>query len=95
MEEFRSILADSVVITLINNRRLTPDDFTSSHGGWFLKPTARKKFYAAYEQRKNEEITHPVFKYKISFRRVLELQVRLLAKFLTGEIDEYTPLTVR
>ena len=95
MEEFRPIIADSVVITLINNRQITPDDFTQSHGGWFLKDLARKKFYAAYEKRKNETITHPVFKYKISFRRALELQVRLLAKCLMGEIEIYTPLTVR
>ena len=95
MEEFRPIIADSVVVTLINNRQITPSDFTQSHGGWFLKDAARKKFYAAYEKRKNETITHPVFKYKITFRRALELQVRLLAKCLMGEIETYTSLTVR
>ena len=95
MEEFRSIIADSVVITLINNRRIKPGDFTQSHGGWYLKDHCRKTFYAAYETRKNETITHPVFKYKLTFRRAMELQVRLLAKYLTGEIDQYTPLTVR
>ncbi len=95
MEEFRPIIADSVVITLINTRQLTPDDFEQNHGGWYLKPNARKKFYAAYETRKNETFTHPVFKYKLSFRRAMELQARLLAKYLTDEIDAYTPLTVR
>ena len=95
MEEFRSIIADSVVITLINNRRIKIEDFTHSHGGWYLKPHRRKAFYAAYETRKNETITHPVFKYKLTFRRAMELQVRLLAKYLTGEIDRYTPLTIR
>lgn len=95
MEEFRPIIADSVVITLINNRRIKPDDFTQSHGGWYLKDHRRKVFYAAYEGRKNETITHPLFKYKITFRRAMELQVRLLAKCLTGEIDQYTPLTIR
>ena len=95
MEEFRPIIADSVVITLINKRQIKPDDFTQSHGGWFLKNHARKRFYAAYEGRKNETITHPLFKYKIDFRRAVELQVRLLAKCLMGEIETYTPLTVR
>ena len=95
MEEFRPILADSVVITLINNRRIKPTDFMQSHGGWYLKEHCRKVFYAAYETRKNETITHPVFKYKLTFRRAMELQVRLLAKYLTGEIDQYTPLTIR
>ena len=95
MEEFRPIIADSVVITLINNRRIKPDDFTQSHGGWYLKPHRRKVFYAAYETRKSETITHPLFKYKLTFRRAIELQVRLLAKYLTGEIEKYTPLTIR
>ncbi len=95
MEEFRPIVADSVVITLINNRRIKPGDFTQSHGGWYLKERCRKVFYAAYETRKNETITHPVFKYKLTFRRAMELQVRLLAKYLTGEIEQYTSLTVR
>ena len=95
MEEFRPILADSVVISLINNRQIKPDDFIQSHGGWFLKDHARKRFYAAYENRKNETITHPVFNYQISFRRAVELQVRLLAKWLTEEIQQYTPLTIR
>ena len=95
MEEFRPIIADSVVITLINNKRIKPEDFRQSHGGWFLKDHQRKVFYAAYETRKNETITHPVFKYKLTFRRAMELQVRLLAKYLTGEIEQYTPLTVR
>ena len=95
MEEFRPIIADSVVITLINNRRIKPEDFTQSHGGWYLKDKSRKAFYAAYETRKNETITHPVFKYKLTFRRAMELQVRLLAKYLTDEIDQYTPLTIR
>ena len=95
MEEFRPIIADSVVITLINTRQITPADFERSHGGWYLKSNARKKFYAAYETRKNETLTHPVFKYKLSFRRAMELQARLLAKYLTDEIDAYTPLTVR
>ena len=95
MEEFRPIIADSVVITLINKRQIKPDDFTQSHGGWFLNDAARKRFYAAYEGRKNETITHPVFKYKLEFRRAIELQVRLLAKYLMGEIETYTPLTIR
>ncbi len=95
MEEFRPVISDSVVITLINNKRIKPVDFTHSHGGWYLKPHRRKVFYAAYETRKNETITHPVFKYKLTFRRAMELQVRLLAKYLTGEIQQYTPLTIR
>ena len=95
MEEFRPIVADSTVIGLINRSIIKPEDFTETNGGWFLTDAARKKFYAAYEQRKNELATHPVFKYKLSYRRAFELQARILAKFLTSEISEYQPLTIR
>ena len=47
------------------------------------------------KHEKMRRLTHPLFKYKLTFRRAMELQVRLLAKYLTGEIDQYTPLTVR
>jgi CRISPR-associated protein Cas1 len=47
------------------------------------------------EERLNEEVTHPIFGYKVTYRRCLELQARLLAKTLTGEIDEYPPLLVK
>jgi CRISPR-associated protein Cas1 len=43
----------------------------------------------------DEEITHPVFDYRISYRRTLEVQIRLLARYLTAEIDEYPPFTTR
>jgi CRISPR-associated protein Cas1 len=48
-----------------------------------------------YELRMNSVLTHPVFDYKVSYRRALELQARMLAKVLTGEIPEYVPLTTR
>lgn len=95
MEEFRPIVADAVVLALINRSVLKPEDFTEKYGGWFLKDGARKKFYAAYEGRKNELVTHPVFRYKLSYRRAFELQARILAKYLIGEIDEYKALTVK
>lgn len=95
MEEFRPIVADSMVISLVNNEIVKQEDFYEMGGGWFLKEKAREKFYAAYERRKDENITHPVFKYTLSYRRALELQVRILAKFLIGEIDGYAPLLVR
>ena len=94
MEEFRSVIADSVVITLINNRQILVDDFEVKSGGFYLKSKARKVFYAAYEKRKNDQITHPTFGYQLPLRRLIELQVRILAKYLQGEIDTYSPLTI-
>ena len=95
MEEFRPIIVDSVVLTLLNNRMLTRSDFVVELGAFRLQQDRRKVFFAKFEERLNEEIIHPVFGYKVSYRRCIELQVRLCAKYLTGEIDEYPPFLVR
>ena len=55
----------------------------------------RKQFFQCFEQRMNSIITHPVFDYKVSYRRALELQFRILARVLTGEIPEYVPFLTR
>lgn len=97
MEEFRPIIADSVVLNIINRRRLlTAQDFQEELGGAvYLRPQARKTFYAKFEERLQEEIQHPYFGYRTSYRRCIELQVRLLGKWLTGEIPAYLPFNVR
>jgi CRISPR-associated protein Cas1 len=95
MEEFRPILADSVVLNICNHRLLAPQDFQEELGVIHLKPDARKKFYAKFEERLQEEIQHPQFGYRTSYRRCIELQARLLGKRLTGEIAAYPPLSVR
>ena len=95
MEEFRPIIVDSVVLTLFNNRMLTPADFVVELGAYRLHSDRRKIFFAKFEERLNEEITHPVFGYKVSYKRCIELQVRLCAKYLTGEIEAYPPFLVR
>jgi CRISPR-associated protein Cas1 len=95
MEEFRPILADSVVLNICNHRLLAPQDFQEEFGVVHLKLEARKKFYAKFEERLQEEIHHPQFGYRTSYQRCIELQTRLLAKWLTGEIATYPPLSVR
>ena len=95
MEEFRPLIAESAVLTAINNRMVTPDDFVVAGNAVNLTPAGRKKFFFAYEQRMTGLLTHPLFDYKVSYRRALELQARILAKTLTGEIPEYVPLTTR
>jgi len=95
MEEFRPLIAESAVLTAINNRMVTPDDFVAAGHAVNLTPAGRKKFFLAYEQRMTSLLTHPLFDYKVSYRRALELQARILAKTLTGEIVEYVPLTTR
>lgn len=95
MEEFRPLVAESAVITAINNRMISPTHFVRAGNAVNLSPLGRKAFFHAYEQRMNAVITHPVFDYKVSYRRVLELQARLLARWLTGEIPDYIPMVTR
>ena len=95
MEEFRPLIAESTVLTAINNRMIQSGHFVRAGDAVNLSPQGRKAFFQAYEQRMNALITHPVFDYKVSYRRVLELQARLLARHLTGEIPEYVPMVTR
>lgn len=95
MEEFRSLIADSVALTVINTRVISPTDFVRAGDAVNLSALGRKRFFSAYEQRLNATIVHPVFDYQVSYRRALELQARMLAKCLTGEIAQYTPFTTR
>lgn len=95
MEEFRPLIAESTVLSAVNNRVLTPADFVTAGDAVNLTPAGRKKFFLTYEQRMSSLLTHPLFDYKISYRRALELQARILARVLTGEIPEYVPLLTR
>ena len=95
MEEFRPLVAESTVLSCINNRVVTEKDFVRAGQAVNLTAPGRKRFFQTYEQRMSSLITHPLFDYKVSYRRALELQARLLAKTLTGEIAEYIPLMTR
>ncbi len=95
MEPFRPLVADSTVIWVVNNGVLGLGDFVQKGGGCALKPEARKKFVLAYEQRMDALITHPVFDYRISYRRVLEVQARLLARVFMKEIPDLPSFVTR
>ena len=95
MEEFRPLIAESAVLTAINNRYVTPRDFVTAGRAVNLSPAGRKQFFQCFEQRMSTLITHPVFDYKVSYRRAVELQFRILARVLTGEIPEYVPFLTR
>jgi CRISP-associated protein Cas1 len=95
MEPLRPVIADSVVITAVNNGEVKPGDFVRAGPACALSPTGRKKVIAGFERRLAQEITHPVFGYRISWRRVLEVQARLLGRHLLGEIPELPPVEPR
>jgi CRISPR-associated protein Cas1 len=95
MEEFRPLVADSVVLTLLNNGEATPGDFVTSRAGCAMKEPVRKRLIETYERRMDTLVTHPVFDYRVSYRRVLDIQARLLGRLLTNEIDEYPAFRTR
>lgn len=95
MEPFRPLLADSTVIQVINNGEVHPSDFVNAAGSVNLTSDGRKRFIAAFERRLSHEITHPLFGYRLSYRRLLELQARLLGRFLLGELDDNPNFTTR
>ncbi|MBS0212457.1 MAG: CRISPR-associated endonuclease Cas1 [Proteobacteria bacterium] len=95
MEPFRPLLADSCVLTAINNGEVHPGDFVSVAGSVNLHPDGRKRFIAGFERRLDQEITHPLFGYRLSYRRLLELQCRLFGRHLLGELSEYPHFTTR
>jgi CRISPR-associated protein Cas1 len=95
MEEFRPLIAESAVLTAINNRFVSRSNFVSAGRAVNLNVEGRKQFFQCFEQRMNTLVTHPVFDYRVSYRRALELQFRILARVLTGEIPEYVPFLNR
>jgi CRISP-associated protein Cas1 len=95
MEEFRPTIVDSVVLSLLNNRQLVQSDFIQELNSYRMTEATKRLFLQKFEDRMQEVITHPVFAYKVTYRRCIELQARLLGKYLTGEVAEYIPFTVR
>lgn len=95
MEPYRPILADSCVIGAINNGEVQVTDFFWNGPACSLKPGARKALIAAYERRLAQETTHPLFGYRVTMRRLIEVQCRLLARWLDGELRDYPHYTPR
>lgn len=95
MEEFRPIVADSVVLSAVNTGAIGPADFISRGVGVSLSSEGRKKFLRAWERRLAEQVVHPIFGYRVSYRRVFEMQARLLGRHLTGEIPSYPGFRTR
>jgi len=95
MEPFRPLVADSAVLSAINTRMVTERDFVRTGEAVALTSSGRKAFFRAYEQRMDTLVTHPLFGYRVNYRRMLEIQARLLARVLTGEMMNYPVFTTR
>jgi CRISPR-associated protein Cas1 len=94
-EEFRPLVADSVCLSLFNQGELAAGDFVKRARGVALVPNGRRRVLAAFERRMGQMVTHPVFGYTISYRRIIELQARLMRAALLGEVPAYRPFTTR
>ncbi|MGC9326748.1 MAG: CRISPR-associated endonuclease Cas4g/Cas1g [Candidatus Hinthialibacter sp.] len=95
MEPFRPLIADSTVLNAVNNGIIQANDFIRSAGAVALKPEARKRFILAYERRMDSLVTHPIFNYRVSYRRIMEIQARLLSRYLTGELKQVPEFVTR
>ncbi len=95
MEEFRPLVVDSAVITACNTGMVTRADCTIGRNGCLLKDTGRKSFIRAYEARLEQLATHPTLGYRVSWRVMIRLQARLLARWLRGDIPLYQGVTTR
>ena len=95
MVGFRALIADSAVLSAVNTRMVTPKDFIQVGRSVAMTPAGRKAMVRAYEQRMDNLVTHPLFGYRVSYRRVLEIQARLLARAVTGELGHYPGFETR
>ena len=95
MEEFRSIIADSVVLSLFNKNMLNETHFHTDDGFPKCTDEGFKQFLRAWEERLSQTVRHPHLKQKLNYRQVMTAQARILGKHLMGELPEYKAFTVR
>jgi len=95
MEPFRPVVADSAVITAINTGMVKHRHFEHAAAACILQSAGRKALIRAYEARLDQLITHPIFDYRCSWRSVIRLQARLLARWLRGDIPRFDNVVTR
>lgn len=95
MEEFRPLIADSVAITLINRGEIAANDFEYTTRGVVLKDDARRQFWRAWARRMDTEVTHPSFSYRMSYRRMMIVQMRQFWRFCRGDVSNFKGFTTR
>lgn len=95
MEPFRPLIADSVAVSAFNRGELAEGHFLDTSVGCTLTDYGRKGFFSAHGRRMDTEVKHPVFEYRLSYRRMLMLHARLVAAWLLGEVPTLSFLTTR
>lgn len=96
VEEFRPILADGLVLSLVNNQRLKASDFRpGEEGGVWLKPPALREFLTQFTRRLNQTVFHPLAGRPLTYQKIFEVQARQLRKAVEGEAEAYAPFRIR
>lgn len=95
MEAFRPLVVDSALLRAVNEGSFANDDFIQLEGSCIIKDHAKRRWIKAYERRVDELVTHPVFGYRLSYRRIFSLEARLLGRYFTGELQEFHPITTK
>ncbi len=92
MEEFRPVIADRLVLSLINLNQVRIEGFIKKESGIVLmNEDTRKTVLSAYQKRKRDVITHPLLRKKMYFGNIFYVQAQLLARYIRGDIDGYPP----
>jgi CRISPR-associated protein Cas1 len=96
MEEFRALIADRLVLALVNRRQVAPSGFeTEPAGAVKMDDATRRTVLAAYAQRKREEVQHPLLRESVAVGLLPHIQARLLARTLRGDLEEYPALVLK
>jgi CRISPR-associated protein Cas1 len=96
VEEFRCVIGDSVVLTLVNKDILEKEDFEpGARGGIYLSQDGLRKFFRQYTARLNTRVQHPLAGRPLTYQQVFEVQARLMRKVIEGAIDRYRPFVAK
>ena len=95
MEEFRTIIVNGYVLSLVNNNRVRPEDFDQTNKGIRFTKEALNRFLTGYYGRMQQTFQHPTRNEKTTYLRCIELQVRHLGRVITGEESTYKPFLIR
>lgn len=95
MEAYRPVVGDSTVLGMLNRHMLTPADFVVSSRGTAIKDGPRRSVVESYERRMDSLFEHPLFGYQVSYRRAMEIDARLLGRYVQGELSTLPVLRMR
>jgi CRISPR-associated protein Cas1 len=92
MEEFRSVIADRLVLTLINRKQVVPSGFSkAAQGAVAMDDDTRKTVLIEYQKRKQERVVHSYLDESVPIGLLFHIQATLLSRYIRGDIDGYPP----